>query len=110
LSQCGTRATQSAAALIARTWAVDATFIDPVAQGKGPAEIDAIICGVQQRFPGHRLRRTSDLDSHHDCVRFSWELADGDGAAVVRGTDIGVVAADNRLQGITSFFDHVAAT
>ena len=36
-------------ALIARTWAEDATFLDPVAQGEGPAGIDTIICGVQER-------------------------------------------------------------
>ena len=96
--------------LIARTWMEDATFLDPVAQGEGPAGIDAIIRGVQERFPGHRLRRTSDPDAHHDNVRFSWELAPEGGAPVVSGTDFAVVGKGDRLQTVTGFFDHVSAT
>lgn len=95
-------------ALIARTWMEDATFLDPVAQGEGPAGIDAIIRGVQERFPGHRLRRTGDPDAHHDRVRFCWELAPEGGAPVVRGTDFAVVGNGDRLQMVTGFFDHVS--
>jgi SnoaL-like domain len=97
-------------ALIARTWTEDATFLDPVAQGEGRAGIDAIIRGVQERFPGHRLRRTSGPDAHHDRVRFCWELAPEGGAPVVSGTDFVVVGNGDRLQMVTGFFDHVATS
>jgi ketosteroid isomerase-like protein len=59
-------------ALIARTWTEDASYLDPVMQSKGQAEIDAMVGGVHERFPGHRFRLTSSLDAHHECVRFSW--------------------------------------
>ncbi len=95
-------------ALIARIWTEDASYLDPVMQGNGQAEIDAMVRGVHERFPGHRFRRTSDPDAHHDRVRFSWELAPEGSAAVVSGTDFAVVAADQRLQTVTGFFDHVA--
>jgi hypothetical protein len=62
---------------------------------------------VHERFPGHRFRRTGDVESHHDRVRFTWDLAPEAGVPVVSGTDFGVVTPDNRLHAITGFFDHV---
>ena len=95
--------------LIARTWTEGASYLDPAVQGDGRAGIDAMVKAVQERFPGHRFRRTSDVEAHHDRVRFRWELAPTGGPAIVAGTDFGVVAADDQLQMITGFFDRVAA-
>ena len=97
-------------ALIARTWTEDASYLDPVLRGEGQAGIDAMVRGVRERFPGHRFRRTSDLDTHHDRVRFSWELAPEGGAVVASGIDFGIVAPDQRLQTVTGFFDHIATS
>jgi hypothetical protein len=93
--------------LIAQTWAENASYLDPVLQGEGHDGIDAMIVSVHERFPGHRFRRTGEVESHHDRVRFTWELAPEDGAAVVTGTDFGVITLDHRLQAITGFFDQV---
>jgi len=95
-------------ALIARTWTEGASYLDPVMQGEGRSGIDAMVAGVQQRFPGHRFRRTSPVDAHHDRLRFSWELAPEAGPALVKGTDVGFVT-DGRLATITGFFDQVPA-
>jgi hypothetical protein len=92
--------------LFAQIWAESASYLDPVARGEGRTGIDGMVRGVQERFPGHRFRRTSDVDVHHDRVRFSWELATEGGAALVSGVDFGIVA-DGRLQTITGFFDRV---
>lgn len=94
--------------LIARTWTESASYLDPAVQGDGRTGIDAMVTAVQERFPGHRFRRTSDVEAHHDRVRFRWELAPTGGPAIVEGTDFGVVAANDRLQMITGFFDRVA--
>jgi len=94
-------------ALISDTWTDDASYLDPMLQGEGRNGIDAMIAAVQERFPGHRFRRTGEVESHHDRVRFSWELAPEEGDVVVRGTDFGVVA-DDRLSAVTGFFDQVA--
>jgi hypothetical protein len=93
--------------LIARTYAEGASYLDPMLQAEGRDGIDSMIVSVQERFPAHRFRRTGDVESHHDRVRFTWDLAPEDGPAVVSGTDFGIVAADNRLTAITGFFDHV---
>jgi len=96
--------------LIARTWTGDARYVDPVLEAEGLAGIDAMVCGVQERFPGHRFRRTGDPDAHHDRVRFTWELAPEAGPAVVKGVDFAVVGAGQRLQTVTGFFDYIAAS
>jgi hypothetical protein len=93
--------------LISQTWTENGSYLDPVMNGDGQQGIDAMVQGVQERFPGHKFRRTSEVDSHNTCVRFTWELVAEDGTAVVRGTDFGVLAADGRLQNITGFFDQV---
>lgn len=94
--------------LVARAWTEDAQYLDPVMQGDGQAGIDAMIAGVQARFPGHRFRRTGSVDAHHDRIRFSWDLAPEGGAAVVAGTDFCVVAG-GRLRRVTGFFDATPA-
>jgi len=96
-------------ALIAQIWTEDARYVDPVSEAEGRASIDAMVYGVHERFPGHRLRRTSDPDAHHDRVRFAWELAPQTGPAVVKGIDFAVIDGQ-RLQSVTGFFDHVAAS
>ena len=93
--------------LIARTWAENADYVDPLMRGEGQAGIDAMIEGVQQRFPRHQFRRTGKVDAHNDRVRFTWELAPESGEPIVKGTDFAVVAADNRLRTVTGFLDQV---
>jgi hypothetical protein len=94
--------------LIARTWTETASYVDPMLSSDGHAEIDAMIRSVHERFPGHRIRRTGDVDSHNNRVRFGWELVPENGTALVTGTDFGIVAESGKLQAIVGFFDHVA--
>jgi hypothetical protein len=93
--------------LIGQAWTEDGTYVDPLMEGAGLAGIDAMVQGVQDRFPGHRFRRTGDVEQHHDRVRFTWEFAPESGAAIVKGTDFGVLGGD-RLRSVTGFFDYVA--
>jgi hypothetical protein len=92
-------------ALIAQTWTPEAFYIDPLMQGTGHVGIDAMVRGVQERFPHHRFRRTGPVDSHNDRARFTWELAPEGGPPLVDGTDFALIAGD-RLKSITGFLDH----
>lgn len=95
-------------ALIAQTWSDDATYLDPMMVGDGPDGIDAMIAGVQQQAAGLTFRQVGAADSHHECVRFSWELVGPNGGEpIYAGTDFGVMAADGRLQSVTGFLDRV---
>jgi hypothetical protein len=90
--------------VIARTWTDDGLYVDPLFAAEGRDGIDAMLQGVQTQFPGMRLTRTSEIDAHHDRVRFSWELGTREGPALAGGIDVGVVV-DGRLQSITGFLD-----
>ena len=91
--------------LIAQTWTETATYVDPLIQAEGHAGINEMIQAVQERFPGYRFRRTSNVDAHNDRVRFKWELAPEDGLpALAGGVDFGVIVG-GRLQAITGFLD-----
>ncbi|MGE0153879.1 MAG: nuclear transport factor 2 family protein [Reyranellaceae bacterium] len=96
-------------ALIARTWTEDASYVDPLMQGDGHDGLDAMIAGVQQRFPDFRFSLLGAPDAHGDRLRFGWALGPQGGAAVVKGTDFAVVAGDGRLQAVTGFLDQVPA-
>jgi hypothetical protein len=91
-------------ALIARIWTEGASYLDPMMQGDGRSGIDAMVAGVQERFPGHRFRRAGEVDAHHDRLRFRWELRTQNGEALVKGTDMAVIT-DGRLAAVTGFFD-----
>ena len=95
--------------LIATTWTADADYRDPLLAGAGHDGIDAMIRAVQERFPHHTFRRTTEVDGFADRLRFSWELVTPAGDVIVKGSDFGVVDARGRLQAITGFLDQVPA-
>lgn len=94
------------ARLLARDWADDATYVDPLASANGKAEIGRLIEGVQARFPGFRFRVIGKPDGHGDYVRFSWTLGPGSADAPIEGTDFAILQ-DGRIASITGFLDRV---
>jgi len=93
-------------ALIAQSWAPDATYVDPMMNGAGHAGIDAMIAGAQAQFPGFRFSLISKVDAHGDKMRFTWGAGPAGAGSVVEGTDF-VVIADDRLKTVTGFLDKV---
>ena len=92
------------AELIAQVWTTDGRLIDPPMAAHGHAAISDMIAAVHAQFPGHRFRRASGIDTHHDQVRFAWELVSPAGAVVLSGLDVGELTAEGRLRRITGFF------
>lgn len=92
------------AELVARAWTPDGTLVDPPAAAAGHAGISDLHGTLQGQFPGHRFRRAGGIDAHHDRFRVGWELVGPDGTVALTGTDVGVLAPDGRLTGITGFF------
>jgi hypothetical protein len=90
--------------LISRAWADDARYVDPLLEADGHAGLSQMVDGVHAQFPGHTFRRLSGVDTHHDRVRFAWDLVAPDGAVTVAGIDVGELAPDGRLRSITGFF------
>jgi SnoaL-like domain len=94
---------------IRAAWTDDAHYVDPLMESKGHDGLSAMVDGVQAQFPGSRIRRTSEVDTHHGLVRFEWELVGGDGNVVTGGIDIGVLADDGRFSRIAGFLGDLPA-
>ena len=92
------------AQLIQQVWAADGRLIDPPLAAEGHTGISDMMAALQGQFPGHRFRRASGIDAHHDYVRFAWELVSADGSVALAGLDVAELAADGRLRRITGFF------
>jgi len=80
-----------------------------VEQVWAPDGISDMHAALQGQFPGHRFRRASAVDAHHDRFRVGWELVGPDGAVALAGTDVGRLAEDGRLHSITGFFGDLPA-
>ena len=90
---------------IARAWAEAGSYRDPVMTSDGHAGVDAMLAGVQARFPGFVLARTSKIDQHNGHLRFAWSLGPAGGPSVVEGVDFCALAPDGRLASVVGFMD-----
>ena len=61
-------------AMIADTWTGDAVYVDPMAAVEGHAGVDALIAGVQERFPGFRFALIGAADGHGEAGRAKADL------------------------------------
>jgi SnoaL-like domain len=93
--------------LIAKTWADDASYIDPLVDAHGHDAIDAAIAATQNQFPGHVFTLAGAVDAHHDVARFSWGLGADGGEPLVIGSDVASAGADGRLALVVGFLDKV---
>jgi hypothetical protein len=91
---------------LAANWARDARYVDPLMSGDGHEGIDAMIAGVQQRFPEFRFTLIGEPNGYGDHVRFSWGLGPDGIDSPIKGTDFAVVR-DGRIQSITGFLDQI---
>ena len=87
-----------AASVSDRLW-----YRDPMLEADDREAFAGVLGFVQQNFPGHVLTRTSDVDAHHDLVRFNWALGLPGEAPVFAGVDIGRFDADGKLSHIIGF-------
>jgi isopentenyl diphosphate isomerase/L-lactate dehydrogenase-like FMN-dependent dehydrogenase len=92
------------AELIRRAWTDDARYRDPLLEADGHAGLDEMVATVQSHYPGHRFRRTTGIDAHHDLARFGWELVAPDGVVFVAGVDVAALTGDGRLRTVSGFF------
>ena len=92
--------------ILSQHWTDDAKYIDPLMSGDGHDGVDALISGVQQRFPEFRFRLIGQPNGFGDYVRFSWGLGPDGADSPIKGTDFAVVK-DGRIESVTGFLDQV---
>lgn len=91
--------------LIESVWTRDAVSVDPLASVEGWDQIDAMIAQVQIGYPGHRFSLLSDIDTHHERLRFSWEMKAPDGTVTASGLDCVQLSDNGQFRDLTGFFD-----
>ena len=97
-------------ALIAKIYADDATYSDPLAEVSGLVGIDALVAGTQAQFPGLVFSLGGPVDTHHDVARFSWHLGtSGANEPLVVGFDV-LALTSGRVSRVYGFLDKVPAT
>jgi hypothetical protein len=95
--------------LLAEDWAEEASYVDPMMAGRGAADIDTLIAGVQKQFPDFSFRLTGKPDGYGENIRFSWALGPGDYVdAPIEGTDFARLE-NGRIAAVTGFLDRVPA-
>ena len=91
-------------ALVAQAFTADGHYVDPLSDVAGTDGIADMMEGVRAQFPGATLQRTGDIDAHHNLLRFPWSATGADGAVIVVGIDVCVMADDGRVQALAGFF------
>ena len=92
--------------MLAANWTTDAKYLDPLMSGDGHDGVDALIAGVQQRFPDFSFRLIGEPNGFGDHVRFSWGLGPDGVDSPIKGTDFAVLK-DGRIRSITGFLNQI---
>ena len=92
--------------ILSQNWTADAKYVDPLMSGEGLDGVDALIAGVQQRFPDFKFKLIGQPNGYGDHVRFSWGLGPDGTDSPIKGTGFAVVR-DGRITSITGFLDQV---
>lgn len=95
--------------MLAANWTSDARYVDPLMSGDGHDGVDALIAGVQQRFPDFRFRLIGEANGFGDHLRFSWGLGPDGADSPIKETDFAVLC-DGRIRSITGFLDQMPAS
>jgi hypothetical protein len=94
--------------LMADLWAEAGTYRDPLMEGDGHDQINALIAGAQGQFPGFRFALVGQPDGYGDQVRFSWQLGPDGSDGPIKGTDFATLE-NGRLKSVVGFLDQVPA-
>jgi len=94
--------------MLAANWTTDAKYVDPLMSGDGHDGVDALISGVQQRFPDFKFRLIGEPNGFGNHLRFSWSLGPDGADGPIKGTDFALLS-DGRIRSIIGFLDQVPA-
>ena len=93
--------------LLAQHWSPEVTYVDPMASVQGHDGLRAVVSGVHEQFPGFVFTLASDIDSHHDQLRFQWGLGPAGVEPVVIGFDVLVLDREGRILDVRGFLDRI---
>jgi hypothetical protein len=86
----------------------DASYVDPMMRGEGPAQIDALVAAVHRRLPGFRFKLTATPDGHGEYARLSLSLGPDGASAPIEGSDV-VQLHRGQIRSVIGFIDRAPA-
>ena len=93
-----------------------ATTSSPEPGPKKPAaigalsDIDAMLAGTQDQFPGYRVSLASGIEVNNNFIRFSWAAGGTPEAPLyLGGTDFVTLGRDGRFKTVAGFIDAAPA-
>jgi hypothetical protein len=96
-------------AAIEEVFAADVRYVDPLAAVDGRDALSTLIGAVHQQFPGFVFTPGGPVDAHHEQARFTWNLGQPGGEALVVGFDVAELDADGRIRQVLGFVDKAPA-
>jgi len=97
------------ARLLEGGWSEGARYADPLMSGDGRAQIDRLVAGVHERFPGFRFTLLGTPDGHGAHVRLAWALGPEGAEPPIKGSDL-IEVENGRIARVIGFLDQVPAT
>jgi hypothetical protein len=92
-------------AIIKSFWTKESYYNDPVANVKGPEELNTMIGKFQQDFPNAIL--TNDIILQNDNFRsWNWEIADSEHQLFIKGRDFVTLNDKGQITILVGFFEH----
>lgn len=92
--------------LVAETFAADARYVGPLVEGDGHEGIAAMATQMKGHLADYQFTRTSEVDAHHDVLRYRWEIVlAGGGELLAAGIDFCRLDAEGRIQSVSAFLD-----
>jgi len=90
---------------IRETLAPEATYVDPRTDTLSVEQLLAHISRIVTSRPGAAVKRTSNVDIHHNLARFNWHVLLPDGTTPSGGVDFIELEDDGRrIRRIVGFF------
>ena len=93
-------------AILSENWASDARYVDPLMSGDGHDGVDALVAGVQQRFPDFRFQLLGRAERLWRPRSVLLGPRPRRRRRPIKGTDFAIVR-DGRIKSITGFLDQV---
>ena len=103
---CNERTPSRRREMLSTDWTADAKYVDPIMSGEGHDGVDALISGVQQRFPEFRFKLIGEPNGYGDHLRFSWGLGSDGVDSPIKGTDFAMLK-EGRIRSVTGFLDQM---
>ena len=85
-------------------WASGARSIDPLVDATGHEELSAMFGGFHDTYVGHSFRQVGSYDTHHQLVRWGWEMVGPDGSIALNGIDVALLDDSHKITYLAGFF------